>query len=99
MRSIINQLITKILNREASPEDVISFDQWLSECEDNQEDFCMLKSYWDAKITFIHNIKPELSFDKTLKKIYAEQNPGKSNSSIIWGLSIAASFLIFTILK
>jgi hypothetical protein len=96
MKSIFNQLIAKILNREASPEEVISFNLWLSESEDNQNEFYMLKSYWDAEISFIHNIKPEISFDKTLKKKCSEPPSGKSIGKIIWGLSIAASFLLFT---
>ena len=83
MKSNINSLITKILNNEASPEDIISFNQWLSVSENSREEFRRLKSYWDAETSFNHNINPELSYEKTLRKIHGEQNTCKATKRII----------------
>ena len=77
LKSSINSLITKILSIEASPEDIISFSEWLSVDENNRDEFRRLKSYWDAQTSFNHNINLELSFEKTLRKIHGEQNTGK----------------------
>ena len=96
MKSNINQLIAKILNHESSLEDIVCFSQWLSENEDNRYEFRRLNSYWNGKTSFLHNIKPKLSFDKTLMKINAEKNVGKTKRKIIGGFSIAASFLLLT---
>ena len=83
VKSSINSLITKILNSEASPEEIISFRQWLSVGESNRDEFRRLKSYWDAQTSFNHNINPELSLEKTLRKIHEEQNTGKTKKRII----------------
>ena len=96
MKNNIYQLIVKILNHEASAEDIISFSQWLSEGENNRDEFRILKSYWDGEITFIHNINPDLSYEKTIQKIHSEQKTGKTKKRIIWGFSVAASFLFLT---
>ena len=94
MEKNINQLISKVLNHEASSEEIICFSRWLSESEDNNNEFRKLKSYWDADTSFIHNIKPELSLESTQRKIYQARKKRKIKQGMILGISIAASLLI-----
>ena len=93
MKNDINQLITKVLNHEATAEEIISFSFWLSEKEDNQEEYRTLKSYWDADILFDNSLKPELSLQKTQNKIVKEQQRQKSKRRNFYAVSIAASLL------
>lgn len=94
MKNNTNQLIAKVLNCEASSEEIISFCQWLSEMEENRKEFRKLKSYWNAKITFKHAINPQLSLQKTQNKILLEQNVLKKKKRILLGISVAASIAI-----
>ncbi len=93
MENYINQLITKVLNREASTEEIIRFSQWLSEEENNKDEFRKLKSYWDAEISFGHTINPEHSMQKTLQKIHVARSR-KVRRVTLYGISIAASIAI-----
>lgn len=90
----INQLIVKVLNQEASSEDIILFSQWLSEKEGNRDEFRKLKSYWDAEVSFKHAFNPELSLQQTQQKIRQEQQRLKIRKGIRYGLSVAATILI-----
>ena len=90
----MNQLITKVLNNEASSEEILCFSLWLSDGEDNRNEYKKLKSYWDAEISFNHTLNPELSFKKTQYKIQKEQQSNKIKRTKIYLISIAASLLI-----
>ena len=94
MENNINQLITKVLNQEASAEEIIRFSFWLSETGENRDEYRKLKSYWDADISFNHTFKPELSLQKTQYKINREQQRRKSKRRNLYAISIAASLLI-----
>ena len=94
MEKNINQLIAKVLNNEASSEEIICFSRWLSESEENNDEFRKLKSYWDADTSFFHNIKPELSLESTQLKIYQARKKRRTKQVMILGLSIVASLLI-----
>ena len=94
MGNNMNQLLTKVLNNEASSEEIICFSLWLSEGEDNRNEYRRLKSYWDAEISFNHTLNPELSFKKTQYKIQKEQQRNKIKRTKIYLISIAASLLI-----
>jgi len=97
MENNINQLITKVLNNEASSEEIICFSLWLSEGEDNRNKYRQLKSYWDAEISFNHTLNPKLSLKKTQYKIQKEQNDLKIKKQKFYFISIAASLLILIV--
>ena len=94
MGNNMNQLLTKVLNNEASSEEILCFSLWLSDGEDNRNEYRKLKSYWDAEISFNHTLTPELSLKKTQYKIQKEQQSNKTKSTKIYFISIAASLLI-----
>ena len=94
MENNINQLVTKVLNNEASSEEIICFSLWLSKTEDNRDEYRKLKSYWDAEISFKHTLTPELSLKKTQYKIQKEQQIHKIKKTKLYFISIAASLLI-----
>lgn len=94
MEYLINQLIVKVLNQEASSDDIILFSRWLAEDEANGEEFRKLKSYWDAEISFKHTLSPEVSLQQTQQKIRYEQHRLKTNRRIRYGLSIAAAIAV-----
>ena len=97
MENNINQLITKVLNNEASSDEIICFSLWLSETEYNRDEYRKLKSYWDAEISFEHTITPEFSFKKTQHKIQKEQNSLKIKKQKFYLISIAASLLVLIV--
>ncbi|MDR1119802.1 MAG: hypothetical protein LBM08_02680 [Dysgonamonadaceae bacterium] len=86
MENNINQLIAKVLNRVASSEEIVSFSRWLSGEESSRDEFCRLKSYWDAEISFRHTLNPELSLQKTQQKIQLEQQGRKKKKRILYRL-------------
>ena len=90
----INQLIIKVLNCEASSEEMIRLSRWLYEREENQDEYRKLKSYWDAEISFNHSLKPEISLQKTQFKIHKEQQNRKLKGLKLFAVSIAASLLV-----
>lgn len=94
MEQHIDQLIVKVLNREASSEEIIRFSQWLSEKEENKKEFRKLKSYWDAEISFKHTLQPELSLQRTERKIQDEQRKQGRKARLFYRYSVAASIVI-----
>lgn len=89
MENYINQLIAKVLSREASSDEIIRFSQWLSEKENNMDEFRKLKSYWDAEVSFGHTITPELSLQKIQRKLKR-----KKKKKILYAISVAASLAL-----
>ncbi|MDR0348916.1 MAG: FecR domain-containing protein [Tannerella sp.] len=95
MENYINQLIAKVLSGEATSEEIIRFSQWLSDGENNQDEFCKLKSYWDAEISYNHAITSELSLQKMQHQIQTERRR-KKKRKIFYHVSIALSFVFLT---
>ncbi len=64
MDTRIDYIIARILSGESSAEDIFHLSEWLNENEKHKEEFCRLKNYWDAEVTFNHSIVPSLSAEK-----------------------------------
>lgn len=65
----IDYIIARILSGESSAEDIFYLSEWLNENEKHKEEFCRLKGYWDAEVTFNHSIFPSLSAEKLQREI------------------------------
>lgn len=92
MEKDINYIISKILAKEASVEEILVFSQWLAEKEENRVEFATLKSYWDAEVTSTNRISSDLSFDRMQRQMSAGQRKRKI---IRYSLSIASSIVLF----
>ena len=42
----------------SSSEDFLSLSEWLNADEKNKKEFRLLKSYWDAEVSFSHSLMP-----------------------------------------
>ena len=69
MENSIDHIITRILSGNSSSEDFLSLSEWLNADEKNKKEFRLLKSYWDAEVSFSHSLMPNVSLDNLRKKI------------------------------
>ncbi len=92
MNTGIDYIIAHILSGEASSEDYLAFTSWLNEDEKNKKEFTLLKSYWDAEVTFSAKISPTLSLENIRKEIdrQAQQNKRKQ----LWKIWVPAAATI-----
>ena len=54
MENSIDHIITRILSGNSSSEDFLSLSEWLNADEKNKKEFRLLKSYWDAEVSFLN---------------------------------------------
>lgn len=90
MKKSIDQLIANVLDGEASPEEVLQFSNWLNSDKKNQEEFCQIKSYWQAEITPEETINPLAPMEKFSHKLKKEQR----KKLFFYSISIAAITLL-----
>lgn len=76
MENSIDHIITRILSGNSSSEDFLSLSEWLNADEKNKKEFRLLKSYWDAEVSFSHSLMPNVSLDNLRKKIGSPDKPG-----------------------
>lgn len=69
MEHNIDHIIARILSGNSSSEDFLSLSEWLNEDENNKREFRLLKSYWDADVSFSHSLLPSVSLSKLRDKI------------------------------
>lgn len=69
MEQNIDHIIARILSGNSSSEDFLSLSEWLNEDENNKREFRLLKSYWDADVSFSHSLLPSVSLSKLRDKI------------------------------
>ncbi|MDD2436989.1 MAG: FecR domain-containing protein [Massilibacteroides sp.] len=93
MEKSINQLIARILNGEASSDEVLQFSNWLNADKKNQEEFCRIKSYWQAEVTSEQTVTPFMSVDKFSLRLKKEQRR-KQNRRFLLFVPVAAVVLI-----
>ena len=68
MENSIDHIITRILSGNSSSEDFLSLSEWLNADEKNKKEFRLLKSYWDAEVSFSHSLMPNVSLDNLRKQ-------------------------------
>lgn len=98
MKNKIDYIIARILSGEASSEDILSLSSWLNEDEKNRKEFSILKSYWDAEISYNHFSEPTFSLHQLEQKITRKEKESKRRQFIrLWGSVVAIGLLLFTI--
>ena len=93
MENKVDHIIARVLNGEASSEEILFLGEWLNADKKNPEEFRKLKSYWDAEISFNRYMNPITSLEKLQGKINRPKNKNKQKL-IISIISIAASIVI-----
>ena len=81
MESKIDHIIAHVLSGEASSEDILALSSWLGEDPKNQDEFCQLKSYWDAEVAFSQSVAPTLAAEK-LQQTIRKQSFGEKQISL-----------------
>ncbi|WP_075559784.1 FecR family protein [Parabacteroides timonensis] len=98
MENKTDHIIAKVLNDEASSEDILYLSQWLNEDEKNQKEFCELRSYWNADVNIRNEISPILSVDKLQQKINNQTKHPQKRQTLKYMLPIAAAITLFVAL-
>ncbi|MDD4515930.1 FecR domain-containing protein [Massilibacteroides sp.] len=97
MEKNIDKIIARILNGEASAEEILQFSGWLSADKKNEEEFRRIRSYWRAEVSQEQANNPLTSLEKLNKRL-TKQPTQKRNRLILLSLSVAAiSLLIFSL--
>lgn len=94
MENKIDHIIARVLSGEASSEDFLYLSQWLNKDKKNQEEFCLLKSYWDAEVSLNHSILPALSMEKLQQKIASQHKQAGRKQLWKYALPLAASITL-----
>lgn len=99
MENKIDHIIARVLGGEASSEDFLCLSQWLNEDKKNQEEFCLLKSYWDAEVSLNHSILPALSMEKLQQKIARQHKQAGRKQLWKYAVPLAASIALLLTLS
>ncbi len=106
-QELINDLIGLVLSGEATEQDKEALKNWISQSEENREQFYILRALWKNTTTEVNRTNSEELFNKTLKKIessqpdeylpesYPEINENKNKRYI--GLKVAASITVLLV--
>lgn len=99
MENKIDQIIARVLSGESSSEDILYLSEWLQADKKNQEEFCLLKSYWDAEVSLNHSILPILSMEKLQQKIDRQQKQAGRKQLWKYFLPLVASIALLLMLS
>lgn len=91
MENKIDRIIAHVLSGNASSEDILVLSDWLNADEGNKRQFRLLKSYWDAEVSFNHSILPSLSAEHLQQKIARRERKGFSRRFWFMVVPVAAS--------
>lgn len=94
MENDINQIIARILSGNSLSADFLSLSEWLNEDAKNKKEFQMLKSYWDAEVSFQQSINSTLSVEQLRKKIDAREKRAKIKRIRLAAYPIAAAIAL-----
>lgn len=95
MEKNIDQLIARILSKEASSEEVVQFSNWLNADEKKQEEFSRIRSYWQAEVSSEEIVNPLISSERFALRLKKEQR--KKQNRMIWSLTSVAAIFLFLI--
>lgn len=93
MEKNIDLLITKILNSEASPEEILQFSAWLNADNRNEIEFRRIKSYWQAEVMMEDATETLTSLEKLTKAL----DKKKRNKAALFSYGVAAAITLLTI--
>lgn len=88
MENYINLLIAKVLNSEATPEDILQFSTWINADSKNEVEFRRIMSYWHAEVIAKGSPEALKSFSKFSKKFEKRKNKRKN---LLLACSVAAA--------
>ncbi|WP_106831309.1 FecR family protein [Parabacteroides pacaensis] len=101
MKNNIENIIIRVLSREASSEEINKLNDWLQADKQNRTQFDLIKSYWNAQVTSTLQGNAEKSWIKFYNKINSSQPSQKqikrSISTRMWFkiASLAAVSILF----
>lgn len=98
MENDINHIIARVLSGNSSSTDFLSLSDWLSSDEKNKKEFGLLKSYWDAEVSFTYSMAPTLSLEKLSNKINEQEKKRKFRRISLIAYPIAAAVAILVVL-
>lgn len=64
----LNHIIFKIIANEATSAEREQFENWIHEDAANELEFQKIKSYYESKVAYRHNINPEEAYERFRKK-------------------------------
>ncbi len=102
MENYINLLIAKVLNSEATPEDILQFSTWINADSKNEVEFRRIMSYWHAEVIAKGSPEALKSFSKFSKKLEKKKNKRRNlllACSAAAAMSISLIILSITLLK
>lgn len=86
----IDYIIARVFSGDSSLDDILLLSDWLNADRKNKEEFRLLKSYWDAEVSFRNSIVPEISLKKLKDKIASAEKKKKHKQFMSVTLPIAA---------
>lgn len=99
MQNDIDNHIAKILSSEASAEDYYMLSQWLDEDKCHKEEFQLLQTYWNAKVSIIEGPQADKSVNLVLNKIADHENVRKKRQILYKFIGVAAIICILFVLQ
>ena len=95
MSKEINSIIARVLAGEADVDDVLTFNDWLSQNENNRKEFLQIREYWEASVEVQNPPMPEIAYEKCRERMTLQRNSGRSFLHRMNILSVAASLALF----
>lgn len=95
----INKIIVRILSKQADPEDVMIFSEWLHDHPHHKQEFHLLTEFWDLK-PLEEGLSAEMSFDKSRERFFRGADIDKKATLVsrrktgLFLLSVAATILL-----
>ena len=94
MENKVDHIIARVLNGEASSEDILFLSKWLNEDDKNQKEFCELKNYWNAEVNTHTEIYPIVSAEKLQQKINNQTKRTQSRQLLKYIIPLAAAIAL-----
>lgn len=98
MENDINHIIARVLSGNSSSADFLSLSEWLNADERNRKEFQLLKSYWDAEVSFQHSIPSTILLEKLRKEIDEKERKARNRRIMHISYSIAAAIAVLLVL-
>lgn len=95
----IDNIIARILSGESSSDDFLKFSEWLQTDEKNRTEFCQLKDYWDAEVSYSNHIGQALELKRIEEKIGKNDQRKKNRQLWIRVAPIAAVITLFLLIS
>lgn len=90
MEKDIDRIIGRVLNGEASSDEICLFSQWLNEDGKNREEFGRLRSYWQADVALRHTVDRQMAVGKLCGRIKRKRR----NRLLLLAVPVAAAMIL-----